>query len=83
MPCWIYLCRDPNPVHCNEPADVVVRRIEETSDGEFMHIDLTPYAHDDAVRTGYIRPRDVAAVLAMHPRELEADLDDPPDWYAQ
>jgi hypothetical protein len=33
------------------------------------------------VRTGYARAKDIAAILPMHPRELEAELDDPPDWY--
>jgi|GEM_PF-6849771 len=83
MPCFIYLRADPNPVHCNDPADVVMQRIEQASGGEFIQVAMTPYAHDDAVRTAYVRSSDVAAVMPMHPRELEADLDDPPDWYSK
>jgi hypothetical protein len=33
------------------------------------------------MRTAYARAGDIAAILPMHPRELEADLDEPPDWY--
>jgi hypothetical protein len=81
VPCFIYLREDPNPIRCNDPADIVVRRVEEASAGQFVHVALTPYGHDDVVRTAYVRCSDIAAILPMHPRELQADLDDPPDWY--
>jgi hypothetical protein len=38
-------------------------------------------AHDDDVRTGYARAGDIVAIMPIHPRQVEADLDDPPDWY--
>jgi hypothetical protein len=83
MPSWVYLRGDADAVSCNEPPDVVLRRVEQADADAFIHLEITPYAHDDAVRTGYVRARDVAAVLPMHPRDLEADLDDPPDWYSR
>jgi hypothetical protein len=82
MPSWIYLRGDPNAVLSNDSPDVIVRRIEEAGDG-FITFAGMPYARDDEPRSGYVRAADIAAVLAMHPREYEADLDDPPDWYTQ
>jgi hypothetical protein len=82
MPCYIYLRADPSPMHCNEPADAVLQRVEQAPEHEFVQVAMTPYAHDDSVRTAYVRASDVAAIMPMHPRELEADLDDPPEWYA-
>lgn len=81
MPCFVYLRADPNPIHCNEAPGEVLRRVEDAAPDEFVHLATTPYAHDDSVRTAYVRATDIAAILPMHPRELEADLDDPPDWY--
>jgi hypothetical protein len=80
MPCWIYMRGDPDPIMSNDSPDVVMRRIEEADDG-FITIAGMPYGRDDEPRTGYVRATDVTAVLAMHPRQYEADLDDPPDWY--
>jgi hypothetical protein len=81
MPSFVYLRQDPNPIHCNEAPDEILRRVEHADPEAFVHLATAPYAHDDAVRTGYARARDIAAILPMHPQELEADLDDPPDWY--
>ncbi len=81
MPCFVYLRADPNPIHCNDPADEVLRRIEGAAPDAFVQLATTPYAHGDSVRTGYARAGDIAAILPMHPRELEADLDEPPEWY--
>jgi hypothetical protein len=83
MPCWIYLRADPSPVHCNEAADAVLERVERAAGGGFVQVAVVPYAHDDSVRTAYIRGSDVSAILPMHPRELEAELNDPPDWYGR
>ena len=49
----------------------------------FITVKSMPYAHDDEARTGYVRGTEVAAVIPMHPREYEAELDDPPDWYTR
>jgi len=54
----------------------------ETPDA-FITFDAMRYAHDDHTRSGYVRASEVQSVLSMHPREYEADLDDPPDWYTQ
>ena len=81
MPCFVYLRADPNPIHCNEAPDEVLKRVEASGPDKFVHLATTPYGHDDAVRTAYARAGDIAAILPMHPRELEADLDEPPDWY--
>jgi hypothetical protein len=81
VPCFVYLRADPNPIHCNELPDEVLQRVEATAPDQFVQLASTPYGHDDAVRTGYARAGDIAAILPMHPRELEAELDDPPDWY--
>jgi hypothetical protein len=72
---------DPEAIMSNDSADVVMRRIEEAGDG-FITIAGVPFARDDEPRTGYVRASEVAAVLPMHPRQYEADLDDPPDWYS-
>jgi hypothetical protein len=81
MPCWIYLRGDgPDAITCNDSADVVMQRIEE-AEGGFITIGVMPIAHDDEVRTGYLWATDINAVLPMHPRQYEAELDDPPDWY--
>jgi hypothetical protein len=42
---------------------------------------LIPIAHGDEPRTGYIRASEIVAVLPVHPKQYEAQLDDPPDWY--
>ena len=81
VPCYVYLRGDPDAIHCNEAPDEVLRRIEEAAPDEFVHLAMTAYAHDDAIRTGYARAGDVVAILPMHPRQLEASLDDPPSWY--
>jgi hypothetical protein len=81
VPCFIYLRADPDPIRCNEAADEVIQRVEAASADQFVHLATTPYAHDDSVRTAYARAGDIAAILPMHPRELEADFDDPPEWY--
>ena len=81
VPCYVYLRGDPDAIHCNEAPDEVLRRIEGAAPEEFVHLATTAYAHDDAIRTGYARAGDVVAILPMHPRQLEASLDDPPSWY--
>ena len=81
MPSWIYLRGDPEAITCEEPADLILKRIEEASPGAFIHFGLARLAHDDEGRTGYIRAADIVAVMPMHPRQVEADLDDPPEWY--
>ena len=63
MPCFVYLREDPNPIHCNEAPDEILHRVEEAAPDAFVHLATAPYAHDDAVRTGYVRARDVAAIL--------------------
>ncbi len=81
MPCWIYLRGDEDAITCNDSADAVMQRIEG-SDGGFITIAVMPLAHDDEPRTGYVWAGDINAVLPMHPRQYEAELDDPPDWYS-
>jgi hypothetical protein len=81
MPCWIYLRGDAEAITSEEPADVVLHRIEQAEADAFVHFGLSRLAPDDEVRTGYVRARDVVAVLPMHPRQVAADLDDPPEWY--
>jgi hypothetical protein len=81
MPCWIYLRGDPDGITCEEPADVVLQRIEEAQPHAFIHFGLARLAHDDEVRTGYIRAGDIVSVMPIHPRQVESELDDPPDWY--
>lgn len=82
MPCWIYLRHDgDDAIICNEAADVVLQRVEDASVDAFVHIVLVPIAHGDEPRTGYIRASEVVAVLPVHPKQYEAELDEPPDWY--
>jgi hypothetical protein len=83
MPCWIYLRGDAEAITSEEPADVILKRVEEAEADGFVHLGLARLAHDDDVRTGYLRAGDVVAVLPMHPRQIAAELDDPPEWYAQ
>jgi hypothetical protein len=82
MPCWIYLRGDPDAIMSNDAADEVLKRIEQVGEG-FITVAGMQYAHDDEPRSGYIRASDISAVLAMHPRQYEADLDEPPDWYTR
>jgi hypothetical protein len=82
VPCWIYLRGDSEAIISNDAADTVLQRVEE-ADGGFITVTVVPLAHDDDVRTGYVRASDVAAVLPVHPRQYEAELDDPPDWYTR
>ena len=82
VPCWIYLRGDADAIVCNEPADVVLHRIEGATAGDFIQVALAPLAHDDDPRTGYVFASEVVAVLPMHPRQFNAELDDPPDWYS-
>jgi len=49
----------------------------------FITVAGMQYAHKDESRSCYIRASDIAAVVAMHPRQYEAELDDPPDWYTR
>ena len=62
-------------------ADVVLQRVEASAPVAFVHIGLARLAHDDDVRTGYVRAGDVVSVMPMHPRQVAAELDEPPDWY--
>jgi hypothetical protein len=83
MPCWIYLRGDADAIVSNEAADVVLHRVEGAEEDAFIQVALTPLAHDDEARTGFIRGTDIVAVLPMHPRQFESELDDPPDWYSR
>ena len=83
MPSWIYLRGDAEAITSEEPADVVLKRVEEAEPAAFVHFGLARLAPDDEVRTGYLRAGDVVAVLPMHPRQVAAELDDPPEWYAR
>jgi hypothetical protein len=82
VPCWIYLRADAEAVVCREAPDVIIHRIE-AAPGGFIPIELAPIAHDDQIRTGYVLVSEVVAVLPMHPRQYESELDDPPDWYTR
>ena len=82
MPSWIYLRGDPDAIMSAEAADEVLTRIQEAGDG-FITVAGMQYAHGDESRSCYIRASDIAAVVAMHPRQYEAELDDPPDWYTR
>ena len=84
MPCLIYMRGDPDAIVSTDSPDVILQRIEKAEAPDaFIAFSGMPYAHDDEPRRGYIRASDIAAVLAMHPRQYEADLDDPPDWYTR
>jgi hypothetical protein len=83
MPSWLYLRGDADALISEEAADVVLKRIEDAEPDAFIHFALTRLAHDDEVRTGYVRAGDVVSVLPMHPRQVQAELDDPPDWYSR
>jgi hypothetical protein len=83
MPCKIWLRQDDSAVYCAEAADVVVKRVEESEPGRFIPVTLIPYGRRDAPRTGYVNPADVTGVLPIPAEELDAILDDPPDWYPQ
>ncbi len=82
MPCKVFLRADSEPIWCQDPADVVVQRIEDAGDGtRFVQVQLTPNAHGDAPLTAYICPIDVSAILPIHPKELSVELENPPEWY--
>lgn len=81
MPCWIYLRGDADAIVSREAPDAVMQRIEDAAPGKFIHVELAPVAHDDHVRTAYVSASDVVAVMPMHPRQYESELDDPPEWY--
>jgi hypothetical protein len=84
MPCWIYLRGDENAIMCEDSAEAIIRRLEEVETADaFITFAAMRYAHDDDARAGYVRALEVQSVLSMHPREYEADLDDPPDWYSE
>ena len=80
MPCWIYLGGDADAITCEEPADAVLQRVENAAPGTFIHFGVSRLSRDDDVRTGFIRAEDIVAVMPMHPRQVEAELDDPPNW---
>ena len=80
VPCWIYLRGDEDAITSEDPADVVMQRIETADPAAFIHFGLARLSRDDDVRTGYIRAGDIVAVMPMHPRQVEDELDDPPDW---
>lgn len=80
MPSWIYLRGDPDAIMCDDAPDELLRRVEQAQDG-FVPVANMPEARDDAPRTGYVRASDVVAILPLHPRLYEAELDDPADWY--
>jgi hypothetical protein len=80
MPCWIYLRSDSDWIMSNDSADMVMRSLEEAGD-RFIAIATMPLGRGDEPRTAYVRASEIAAVLPMHPRQYEAELDDPPDWY--
>jgi hypothetical protein len=82
MPSWICMKGVEDAVMSNDSPDVVMRRIDEAGDG-WITIDTIRLAHDDEPRTMYIRAAEITAVMPIHPRQLEAELDDPPDWYAR
>ena len=83
MPCLIHLRADASPVYSNEAADVILKRVESEDTSEFIHVLTQPFAHDDEPRTCYVRAAEIVAIIPMHPRDYEASLDDPPDWYAE
>jgi len=52
VPCWIYLRGDEDPITCEDPADVVMQRIESAEPATFIHFGLA-LIHRFAVR---VRP---------------------------
>lgn len=52
MPSWIHLRGDPEPITCEEPADVVLQRVEAAEPQTFIHFGLMRLGRDDEVRTG-------------------------------
>lgn len=83
MACYIYLRGDPDGMSCAEAADVILHRVENTNEDDFLPFAVAPLARDDESRTAYVRSKDVVAVMPIHPRQLESELDDPPDWYTK
>jgi hypothetical protein len=82
MPCWICLRGEVNAIMSNDSPDEVMRRIDAAGDA-FITVAGIPMAHDDESRTLYVRASDITSVMPIHPREYEAELDDPPDWYTR
>jgi hypothetical protein len=82
MPCKVFLRADSEPIWCQDASDVVARRIEDAPpETRFVQVLLTPNSHDDAPLSAYICPADVTAILPIHPKELAAELDNPPEWF--
>jgi hypothetical protein len=82
MPSWICMRGVEDAIMSNDSPDVVMRRIDEAGDG-WITIDTVRLAHDDEPRTMYVRATEITAVMPIHPRQVEAELDEPPDWYAR
>lgn len=81
MPSKIFIRADEEPVWCDDPADVVIERIEQADRGAFIQVALISYGPADPSRTAYVRADDVTAVLPIGRLEMEAALDEPPEWY--
>ncbi len=82
MPCKVFLRADSEPIWCQEPADLVVQKIEEAgADTRFVQAQLTPNGPGDTPLSAYICPADVSAILPIHPREMAAELENPPEWF--
>ncbi|PTL58732.1 hypothetical protein [Paraconexibacter algicola] len=81
MPSKVYIRADEDAIWCDDPADVVVKRVEQAGAEDFVQVTLISYGPADPHRTAYVRAGDVTAVLPIGRLEMEAVLEDPPDWY--
>jgi hypothetical protein len=82
MPCKVFLRADSEPIWCQDAADIVVQRIQDAGPGtRFVQVQLTPNGHGDTPLSAYICPADVSAILPIHPKEMAAELENPPEWF--
>lgn len=81
MASFIYLQGVKPGILSHDGADVVAERFRSGGAG-FIAVTLGRVAHDDDLRTGFIRADGVTDVEPIHDREYASKLDDPPDWYS-
>lgn len=82
MPSKLYLAGDSDAIWLMLPPDEALSLIEQAraNDTYYLRLDMVPITQHDTPRPAYFNPAQVAALLPLDPREIQAEYDDPPDW---
>lgn len=82
MPSKLYLAGDSEALWLTAPADTALTAVEQgrADSTYFIRLDMLSITRDDKPRPAYFDPTQVAAILPLDQRQLDAEYDDLPAW---